>query len=369
MGSEVKIELDSLKDFQFIKEKNLTLIIPRKDKFDWHQKEKWFRSLLIDDNKNIISCGWPKFGNYTEFKDDSDKLDLALKNKRPIKFTLKEDGSLCIRFIYNGEVFFRSRGTIFGGSGELGFGDRFKQIAKEKYPKLLDPNIYPDRSLLFEYVGPDNMIVLQYSESDLIFLGFVNHNFTIGNWAEVENISKELDLNLVELINLPLDIDELLREIDGWEKEGVVARIDDTFVKIKSPFYLAGHRLKYSITYKFLTDLYFGGVKTIEDLKKMIEDKGLDWEVMDSVKKMFNVILDSVKIVEARELVARTMVREFKESEFINGGKKLFAERIANQGVVKSLAFLIYDGKEEKLEYVKKKQIVELIKILDKYGD
>ena len=52
-----------------------------------------------------------------------------------------------------------------------------------------------DRSLLFEYVSPDNVIVIRYKEEDLVFLGYVLHkDLSIGEWEDVLKISKENNL-------------------------------------------------------------------------------------------------------------------------------------------------------------------------------
>jgi len=188
-----KVRLDITKvseNFNIVSDKNLHLVYPRRNLWEWKEKEKWLRSIIVDDDGFVVSCSWKKFGNYDEFKNDTHMLNKSLKNG-VVRFTNKEDGSLCIRSVVNNEVILRTRGTIFGipkvddGEKET-FAVRFKEVAKNKYPILLDNSFLLDRSLMFEYVSPDNVIVIPYLNEDLIFLGFVIHkDLRIGTWEEM----------------------------------------------------------------------------------------------------------------------------------------------------------------------------------------
>lgn len=348
-----------------VSENGLTLICPRKNLWDWNDQEKWLRSIIVNSEGFVVSCSWKKFGNYGEFKQDTEILNHALESN-VVKFSKKEDGSLCIRSVINGKVVMRTRGTMFGGKSddpeELSFGERFIYVAKDKYPILLDPDFMTDRSLLFEYVSPSNLVVIRYKEEDLIFLGFVRHSdLEIGKWAEIEEIASKCSFNLVRVYDLSKNPIELLEEIKNWKDEGVVARCadDQVFVKIKSAFYLASHRMKFSMNY--LTILEFiekGDLKSENELENHLKGSGFDWEIVESAKEFYQRYIQAVKIKEDSLRTANEIIEKFNivfsmEMEPRKRKKEfaLFLDKNITKNIflVKPLAFGLYDNKENKV--------------------
>jgi hypothetical protein len=213
-----KLDLSKIRsDFKQDSQDGLTLVCPKRNVWDWDPEERFLRSVVVDSDGYVVSCSWPKFGNYGEFLEDTGKLKEDLETGAPVRFSHKEDGSLCIRSVINGKVVMRSRGTLFaderGEDGTESFRERFFRVAQNKYPKLLDKDWMTDRSLLFEYVSPSNLVVVQYKEEDLVFIGFVDHGLHIGHWHELERVAQEGELNLVRLHDLPRDPIKLLEVI------------------------------------------------------------------------------------------------------------------------------------------------------------
>ena len=68
-------------EFNIISENGLHLVIPRRNLWQWKEKEKWLRSIIVDDDGFVVSCSWKKFGNYNEFKNDTNTLNKCLKDK------------------------------------------------------------------------------------------------------------------------------------------------------------------------------------------------------------------------------------------------------------------------------------------------
>ena len=366
-----KVKLDILKvnsDFKIISEGGLHLICPKYN-IDWKEEEKFLRSIVIDDNGFVVSSGWKKFGNYGEFSQDKVIVDEALKENK-IKFSHKHDGSLAIRYVYNGEVFFRTRGTLFGGTDtedNVAYGERFKTTAL-KYPILLDNTFMTDRSLLFEYVSPSNLIVIRYEEEDLIFLGFVSHdNLQNGRWEEVEKIAIENKFNLVRLHELPKNPIKLLEEIKTWKDEGVVIRCNDdqTFVKMKSDYYLENHRFKFSMTYIMIVDfVLLNDVKSEEEL---IDNLKLlyDWEIIEIAKGFYQRYLKAIEVKNNIISKIEQYIKEFKNNLISTDErerKKQFALSLNNfEELPKSylpIAFCIFDDRLDKLDNLCKKLIL-----------
>jgi len=390
-----KVRLDITKvseNFNIVSDKNLHLVYPRRNLWEWKEKEKWLRSIIVDDDGFVVSCSWKKFGNYDEFKNDTHMLNKSLKNG-VVRFTNKEDGSLCIRSVVNNEVILRTRGTIFGipkvddGEKET-FAVRFKEVAKNKYPILLDNSFLLDRSLMFEYVSPDNVIVIPYLNEDLIFLGFVIHkDLRIGTWEEMELLASNNKFNLVKINTLPNDPELILKEIETWKTEGIVARCnnDQTFVKIKSAHYLANHRMKFLMSDKSIANFAEdNNVNTEEELVENLFKFDYDWEIIQIAKEYFKKYLE---VKETRSKIIKEATRKYekfkkkyhndfwvsvsnktektKYKQLAETARKEYAQLANSQPpYIKTLMFLIYDNNTEKLnKFYKKKILSELEKI------
>jgi hypothetical protein len=385
-----KVVLDISKirsDFRVVSQDGLNLVCPKKNMWDWSDEEKWLRSVVVDDNGLVVSCAWKKFGNYGEFSTDTSVLDWALKHKKPVLFTHKEDGSLCIRSVMNNRVVMRTRGTLYGGYAEEGeetFAERFQKVAANKYPAVLDPSMFQDRSLLFEYVSPTNRIVINYKEDDLVFIGAIIHgNLRICSWAELELIASSFDLNLVKVHELPTSSVEIIHAVNEWDDEGVVTRCnfspvpfgpkaeiikDQVLVKIKSAKYLAKHRMKFSMSYKFMVE--FVELSTIvgeAELVKKLRDCDYDWETIDAAKQFYERYRAACKLTDDAMKIARRLHSEFLADalpEWAGGGdlvkqRKEYAQiACAQGGLIRPMMFALYDGKVDRLNALRKKIIL-----------
>lgn len=372
-----RITLDISKvrsNFKITSENNLHLVCPKKNVWDWEEDEKWLRSIVVDDNGFIMSCSWKKFGNYGEFKTDTDILNKALENNDVVRFSHKEDGSLCIRSVINDEVILRTRGTLFGGRSEDGtetFGEKFKRVAENKYPILLDSSFEPGASLLFEYVAPTNTVVVHYKEEDLIFLGKIDHkDLRISQWNELEKLAFEYDLNLVRLHELPKDPLKILEDVKKWKDEGIVVRCnsDRTLVKIKSAHYLAGHRMKFSMNYLVMVEfIENSGAKNESELIKELRECDYDWEIIEMAKGFYRRYVKAVRLVDDAILEARTILMVFNDlwknlyyqPDDEKKKRKTFAEVVLKSGgFVRPIAFCLYDNKTERLHNLCRKIIL-----------
>lgn len=376
-NGRIKLDITKVRDeFNKVTDGELTLVVPGKGSFvKYSDEEKKLRSVIIDQNGFIVSSCWPKFGNWGEFEEDTNKLINELKNNGTIRFSHKEDGSLCIRSVINGKVIFRTRGTLYGGfslvEGEKSFNERFVSVAEQKYKILLDPSWMQDRSLLFEYVSPDNLIVKKYDFEDLIFLGYVLHkDLSIGKWEEVVGIANENNFNLVRLHTLPKDPQGLLEEVKEWRDEGVVVRCcdDQVFVKVKSSWYLTNHRLKSNLNYKSILDLLecnnlFWG-KDEYKFVEMLEASGFDWELIESSREYFKKYMElykyAEKVVSDASETYNKFVLDSKDVAWESEGKrrKEFARIAISLGnPYTQMAFNVYSNSELKIKELMKKII------------
>lgn len=360
------------KQFNIVKKNDLTLIYPKKNKHEWTEEEKWLRSVVINSNQEVVSCGFPKFGNYLEFEEDTNIfLQEIKKNTCNILYTHKFDGTLCIRSIIDDELILRTRGSLYGES-ETGLGDafagRFKNIIETKYPKLEDVSWYPNISLLFEYISPKNKIIINYDKDDLIFLGFIEHNnLKIGTWEKTKEIAKEGKLNLVETFSFPHKIKYIINKINELNQEGIVIRCNnDVFIKMKSDHYLAKHRFKFNLTYKTMLNFISNHpINSEQSFIDLITDQfHLDFETLNEAKKIYTEYQDMISKFEQNYKISKSLYDDFLDKhqhiEEIEK-KKCFAMMAKKQNIlIQQLLFCLYGNKScdtIKYNFIKKNKI------------
>jgi len=357
-------------EFKIVSENGLYLVCPKKNKWDWGQDEKWLRSVVVNYEGHVVSCSWPKFGNFGEFLADTDVLKAALANGSTVRFTAKEDGSLCVRSVINDQVIMRTRGTLFGGESDDGsetYGEKFRRVAAAKYPRLLDPSWMVGVSLLLEYIAPDNAVVVRYKDEDLVFLGGVEHDGpSVIPWEAVVRIADDGKLRLVELKELPSDPVKLLEEVKEWRTEGIVARCnnDQVFVKIKSAWYLANHRMKYSMKYDTIVEFVErSGILDENALVHKLHEYDYDFEVIESAKEFYRRYLVARNAALSLRDKAKALFDDPAWRTLLfdtEGARRKYFAMIActQEPAVKSMMFAMYDGRQERVDAMVRKLIL-----------
>lgn len=224
----------------------------------------------LDDNNNPIRIAArppKKFFNLFEnpFTEDvkDDQVGLAFK---------KEDGSLISSFIDKGEVFLKSKGSLFSQQ----VLDAQKWLYDERRKPLLEClKWYAENGITInmEWVSPDNRVVLTYEESRLIILNARN-NIT-GEYIDLEDLVKDQTINQYMVDNHPFEtINELIEEVQELkDQEGYVvydSKGAEPVFKIKCPWYVHLHSVKSSVSSdKNLWEAVAEGVS--DDIKALFE--------------------------------------------------------------------------------------------------
>lgn len=374
------IRADTLKNKGFmVKEHGEYLLVhPSRGKFDWEPDELCYRSMLLHAGSGaVVSVGWPKFFNQGEWPEHDAVIAGELDAGRAV-ITHKHDGSLIIRSVLpDGRIFFRTRDSFDGGK----FAPLAEAVARAKYPALLDPEVFPHGSLLFEYVGAGNQIVVRYEGDDeLVFLGAVEHGepgksgVRYVPYADLGPLAELLGLRLVETYEWATDgIAATLGMVQDWDKaEGVVVRSADgqTMLKIKSAWYFAQHALRWHMTYEAICRFCIdGGVTDEEGLTRGLSQAGWDFEVISIAKEHFARYADAraeaAKIKEdAIAFLAAFDTETAGRHEDERARRKAFAARLFGAEVtaeVRALAsyrFLAYDNKMDRLDATLLRRIV-----------
>lgn len=224
----------------------------------------------LDDNNNPIRIAArppKKFFNLFEnpFTEDikDDQVGLAFK---------KEDGSLISSFIDKGELFLKSKGSLFSQQ----VLDAQKWLYDERRKPLLEClKWYVENGITInmEWVSPDNRVVLTYEEPRLIILN-ARHNIT-GEYIDLEDLVKDQTVNQYMVDNHPFEtINELIKEVQELkDQEGYVvydSKGAEPVFKIKCPWYVHLHSVKSSVSSdKNLWEAVAEGVS--DDIKALFE--------------------------------------------------------------------------------------------------
>jgi hypothetical protein len=203
------------------------------------------RSVVIDFRKEeLVLVPFRKFRNLNECKETSEaRIRELLRDAKIVEFADKLDGSMQSARFYDGRlVMSGSRSIDRNSSYRLDNGYRFIE-SHENYIRMLKD--HPDLTFVFEYIFPDDIHVVDYSdrEQGLYLIGIRDvtdgreyHYFEVREFAErygtLTTIMSETALD---------DAMEFLKNVDGKEKEGFVLNIDGFRVKLKSDDYVNIH--------------------------------------------------------------------------------------------------------------------------------
>lgn len=193
----------------------------------------------------LILLGLPKFFNYDQLVGDERYSQEEVKQlcqaldfqADKVRLSEKLDGSMIIASycVTLGEV---QTGTT--GSTESVQAKRAKQLLNSKTIDYLKEN--PHISLIFELIGPDNKIVIEYDKEELVLLNAMDKkalNFVEDNI--LDELKQNLDYRVPEIKEYT--VEELQKFVETDTKyEGFVTKNKyGNLVKIKTKDYLEKH--------------------------------------------------------------------------------------------------------------------------------
>jgi hypothetical protein len=318
----------------------------------WATEDLPYRSVVLDYGTGaLVSAGFPKFFNYGEGGPshiENSRVRKALAGEGPpATSTEKIDGSLAIRYTHNGEVRWRTRGTL----NRTDMVEAIEEVAL-KYPFLADPGFFSKTSILFEFVHPDFQVVLRYPEPDLILVGAVDHDtFRMWTTDDLNRLAKVGYFSRApESLCGPHDIEGLLHSIEHRRgSEGIVLRCgsdEQTLVKFKSADYLMRHRLRFSLNAKTIRTICIENHMTaMEDFDEWLDEQGADWELIQDVKPLVETFMTHRRIAAySFEDLGASTARAMKDYPDRGDFAREFACKLP--AAEKTTAFLLLDGKK-----------------------
>ena len=232
------------------------------------------RGLVFDSDGNIVARRYHKFFNFKE-REEMMQVDMTL----PHIILEKLDGSIVSPVEMNGEIRWCSK---------MGLTDICRQVELwlveedlENYDRFAEYCVLKGLTPIFEFVSPDNRIVVPYDETRLVLTGMrwtVSGTYVDYNSMVLIGGTYHIDL-VKEKTYGGLDMDEVAGIIaEEKDEEGVVLRFyDGHMVKVKSDQYLRTHKMISMLTERGVADLVVHGnsddAKSIlsEDYKVKIE--------------------------------------------------------------------------------------------------
>ena len=330
----------------------LRLIVPKKssalEDHIWTPQNTQYRSRVETVAGEVVSQGFKKFMNLGQGPeglriDTADVITACLAGDAVA--TVKIDGSLIVRSVYQERVLLRTRGA-FGYEHQANATEI--EACMKRYPRLLDPTYLPEYSLLLEWVSPTNVIILKYPQPDLILVGAISHqDLRYLRLSDLQTVAAELRVPLVEFFRL---------DQEGWAslykslavdkaREGYVVRLhgEQALVKVKCAPYLAKHAFKYGMSAGKLVDLWLQTGRPaeagfVENLRSEFDEEIILW-AMPFITNLFRW----VRAVQERE---ETLRQEVERCHTLS--RKDFAIRMQQQLLPHdfAVAMLLWGGKD-----------------------
>jgi RNA ligase len=113
--------------------------------------------LILDDNYIIVARPFPTFFNYSEIAEQ------VIPNEN-FEVYEKMDGSLGILYWIDNQLFIATRGSFTSDQSKVA-----NELLNSKYAATL-PFLDRTKTYLFEIIYPENRIVINYSDAEILVL-------------------------------------------------------------------------------------------------------------------------------------------------------------------------------------------------------
>ncbi len=273
------------------------------------------RGLVLDDDGKVWASPFPKFFNYEEHNESE------LPKGKKIEITQKMDGSLLIVFRYLDRVVYSTRGSFYSDQAIAG-----AQLFRELY----DEDLIDDfKTYLFEYISPDNRIVVNYKYDDLIHLGIIDTALGYDHPRDERfNCVQTYEFNDGLFSG---DLYTKLKSMNTSNEEGFVIRAisddlqPDWRCKIKFADYCHLHKIVTGVSNKSVWE-FLKGKKSFDEILEITPDEFNSWlkETKQSLENDFEIVkakalmaFDEVKDLETRKDQAINLMTNHKDVSHI----------------------------------------------------
>lgn len=225
------------------------------------------RALILDNEGNVIAKSFPKFFNMEE-------LEHKQIPNEPFEVFEKMDGSLGLFFYYQGEWHMATKGSFISPQSVKGM------LMAKKYN--LDKICVPGYTYLFEIIYPENMICVNYGDSErLVLLSIMDSE---GVEIPYEDIVEYGEWDIVNRYDGISDY-SILKGMIANDAEGFVVRFKSGMrMKIKGEEYVRLHAIKTNISTTSIWETLSNG-GTMEDILYLVPDEVAE-KVVEVIKDL-----------------------------------------------------------------------------------
>ena len=282
----------------------------------WNSITTKCRGLIMNNKGEVIANPFEKFFNLEELENKN----IPIPNET-FEVYEKMDGSLGILYWVRNIPFIATRGSFNSEQAIIG-----SKILYQRYKNVWD-KLDKNKTYLFEIIYPENRIVIDYKDTEDLFLLAIRDTKT-GKDLLLEDIG----FPLVKKYDGIKDFRKL-KELEEDNKEGFVIKFKSGFrMKVKFDEYKRLHRILTNVSNKSIWEI----LKSGGDFKEIIE----------KVPDEFHNWLDKTKgdLIKKYNEIEETAKKEFKPvSDFST--MKEFAEYVKKQ-TYPTILFKIRDNKD-----------------------
>ena len=358
---ETKLTVDgypvSVFNYRLAQSKDFDLPIPEKPEVKGHE----MRGITFVFNKDgSLFNRYLLLEKFFNLNQVAQSMYSVVKNYK-IKFiNNKEDGSIA-SFVKlpNGKVLGKSK-MGFDNDQAVGINRVYKTNphVKSFVDWCLNNNISP----IFEYVSPDNRIVLRYPGQELILLRLRDNK--TGRHIDIrDHLDKVKDIRIAPFEDDVKDLDHLIElTATQVDKEGSIVTCEDEFgrdffFKIKTPWYIERHGLLTEDIYREHIIIGYILDDKIDDILGQIPQD--EKEAHDRINKIISIV--------KKALSKKVNEIQSDYDEFVKSGmtKKDYAlkMRVSNP----NFSFVMNMQKGEDLKKVSREDVLDIYDSMDQY--
>lgn len=280
----------------------------------WDEVTIAARGLILDADMNIVAKPFSKFFNIEEH-------DATEIPQLPFEIFDKLDGSLGILYWLEGMPYIATRGSFISEQSQ-----HATEILYTKYSHTFD-KLNRNATYLFEIIYPQNRIVVNYGDTDDLFL------LTAIDNESGEEFIHDIGFPIVKRYDGINDL-AVLKGLEEDNREGFVVRFSNGFrIKVKFEEYVRLHRIITNVSNLTIWE-YLMEEKDFEELLTKVPDEFYDWVRMtkDEIVRNYNAVLESAKK---------------RYADLWDADRKTFALRVMNEANdISAILFRMYDGKK-----------------------
>jgi T4 RnlA family RNA ligase len=225
---------------------------------NWNDITLACRGLILDGNFNIVARPFTKFFNYGEIEGQ----EIPNENFEVYE---KMDGSLGILYWIENQAFIATRGSFTSDQSKAA-----NTLLNTTYAPVL-PQLDKTKTYLFEIIYPENRIVINYGDAQMLVLLAVIDTQT-GEDLPLENIGFPVVKRYDGLTNF-----EAMKAMDTDNKEGFIVKFNSGLrLKIKFAEYVRIHRIITQVSTVNIWE-YLKEDKVLNEVLDRVPDEFYDW--------------------------------------------------------------------------------------------